>query len=165
MTKDNTNPTLAGRPLTEKITIWAAFGFGSGFMRPAPGTWGTLPGVFIAYFVMPYPTLHAAVIIALTVLGIYLCQRASDILGVHDHGGIVIDEIVGVLIALWLFDPTWVTLLLGFIWFRVFDIIKPWPIKWVDQRVHGGLGIMLDDIIAGVFAWVLLYASLLLIAQ
>ncbi|MBS9777259.1 MAG: phosphatidylglycerophosphatase A [Gammaproteobacteria bacterium] len=163
MTKETTNPILKGRSLSEQIILWSAFGFGTGFIRPAPGTWGTLPGVFIAYFVMPFPSIHAALIIALSLLGIYLCKRASDILGVHDHGGIVIDEIVGVLITLFFFDPTWVTLLLGFFWFRVFDIIKPWPIKWIDQHVHGGLGIMLDDILAGVFAWVLLFASLMFI--
>ncbi|PID66688.1 MAG: phosphatidylglycerophosphatase A [Gammaproteobacteria bacterium] len=154
MKKSGKNPSLTGRPLSEKISLWLAFGCGSGFIRPAPGTWGTLPGVFIAYFVMPYPLLHLAVIIALTLIGTWLCQRASAILGVHDHGGIVIDEIVGVLITLWLFQPTWQVLLLGFIAFRVFDILKPWPIRWVDKHVHGGWGIMLDDIIAAGFAWV-----------
>ncbi len=160
MKKENKNPTLTGRPLAEQLTLLAAFGAGTGFIRPAPGTWGTLPGVLIAFFVMPYPLLHAGLIVVLSLFGIYLCQRASDILGVHDHGGIVIDEIVGVLIALYFFEPTWITLLLGFFWFRVFDIIKPWPIKWIDQRVDGGFGIMLDDIIAGVFAWLALYISL-----
>ncbi len=154
MKKSNKNPTLIGRPLSEKIILWLAFGFGTGFIRPAPGTWGTLPGVLIAYFVMPYPIIHFTVIIGLTIIGTWLCQKASAILGVHDHGGIVIDEIVGVLITLWLFQPAWQILLIGFLAFRFFDILKPFPIKWIDKHVHGGWGIMLDDIIAGGFAWV-----------
>ncbi len=160
MKKSNQNPRLSRRPLSEKIILWLAFGFGTGFIRPAPGTWGTLPGVLIAYFIMPYPTVHFAVILGLTVIGTWLCQKASDILGVHDHGGIVIDEIVGVLMTLWLFQPTWQVLAIGFLAFRFFDILKPFPIKWVDKHVHGGWGIMLDDIIAAVFAWISVWGIL-----
>lgn len=163
MKKSNQNPTLHGRPFSEKMILWLAFGFGSGFLRPAPGTWGTLPGVLLAYFVMPYPTLHLVLIVVLTILGTWLCGRASEILNVHDHGGIVIDEIVGVLITLWWFEPTWQVLLLGFLAFRLFDIVKPFPIKWVDKHVHGGWGIMLDDMIAGVFAWFALWGVLTLL--
>ena len=160
MPKSNQNLPLKNRKYSEKIILWLAFGFGTGFIRFAPGTWGTLPGVAIAYFLMPHPYLHLISIVVLMVIGTYLCQRASDILGAHDHGGIVIDEIVGVLITLFFFTPTLLTLILGFIWFRIFDIIKPWPIRWIDKKIHGGLGIMLDDIIAGIFAWPLLYLSL-----
>lgn len=161
--KQSPKVLLAGRPLTEKLTLWAAFGFGTGFIRPAPGTWGTLPGVLLAYFVMSSPLLHFTTVILVTLLGVWLCQKSSEILGVHDHGGIVIDEIAGVLLTLLCFEPTWLTLLLGFAWFRLFDIVKPWPIKWIDEKVHGGLGIMLDDLIAGVFAWLALWVSLAII--
>ncbi len=160
--KSDKKIVLSDYPFPQKFILWLACGFGTGLIRPAPGTWGTLPGVLIAYFVMPYPMVHFFLILILFVLGIWLCQKASDILGVHDHGGIVIDEIVGVLIALWLFPPTWAILLLGFIWFRFFDIIKPFPIKWIDKKVHGGLGIMLDDVLAGVFALICLNATLIL---
>ncbi len=152
--------TLKGRSLSEQVILLLAFGGGAGFIRPASGTWGTLPGVAIAYVLMPTPWLHLAVAVITAVAGVWLCQRASQILGVHDHGGIVIDEISGVLITLWLFEPTLLTLTLGFLWFRVFDILKPPPIKWADERVHNGLGIMLDDWIAGAFAWVGLWLTL-----
>lgn len=151
------NTSLKGRTLSEKIILWLAFGFGFGWIRPAPGTWGTIPGVLIAYAVMSSPWLHFSIAAIFTVGGIWVCRRASEILGVHDFDGIVIDEIAGVLIALLWFEPSWLVLLLGFAWFRLFDIVKPFPIRWVDKKVSGGLGIMLDDIIAGVFAWVALY--------
>lgn len=156
--------TLRGRPLHEQIILFLACGFGSGLIRPAPGTWGTLPGVALAVLVMASPWLHIGVLLVVTLGGIWLCDRASAILGVHDHGGIVIDEIAGVLLTLLFFEPTWQALALGFVWFRVFDIIKPPPIGWVDKRVHGGIGIMLDDLIAGVFAWGALWLSLAAIA-
>lgn len=157
MNKNKQNPTLKGRPFSEKVILWLAFGFGSGFIRPAPGTWGTLPGVLMAYFVMPYPTLHFILILLLGSLGVFLCARASALLKTHDHSGIVIDEIVGILITLWLFTPTWQVLLLGFLAFRFFDIVKPFPIQWIDKKISGGIGIMLDDILAGIFAWVALW--------
>lgn len=163
MKKTSAPVSLKGRPLREKIILFFAFGFGTGFIRPAPGTWGTIPGVLIAALVMHSLPLHLAVLTVVTVAGIWLCREASNILGVHDHGGIVIDEIAGVLLTLLCVEPTWFNLLLGFAWFRFFDIIKPFPIRWIDQRIHGGLGIMLDDLLAGLFAMVALYASLLLL--
>lgn len=155
--KKNNQPISAstyfhGKSYTEKMILFTAFGFGSGLAKFAPGTWGTLPGLVLAYFLMPHPWLHLLTIAALTVLGIWLCQRASDLLKTHDHSSIVIDEIVGVCITLLFLPASPWALLLGFVFFRFFDIVKPWPIRWVDRRVHGGLGIMLDDIIAGVFA-------------
>ncbi len=146
-------------PWPQRFILWLACGFGSGLIRPAPGTWGTLPGLLFAYFLMPYPLYHALAIGFVIVIGIWLCQRASDILGVHDHGSLVIDEIAGVMITLWFLPPTGLTVVLGFVYFRMFDIIKPQPIKWIDKRVHGGLGIMLDDLLAGVFAWCATAAS------
>ena len=88
--------------------------------------------------------------------GFLLCHRTTADLGVHDHGGIVWDEFVGVWIALWLAPTGWAWLLAGFVLFRLFDIWKPWPIGWVDRRGGGGLGIMLDDVIAGVMALLVL---------
>lgn len=162
--KSSTAVTLKGRPYKEKIILFLAFGFGSGFIRPAPGTWGTLPGLAIAALVMPFPTLHLLTLIVVTVMGIWLCQSASRLLGVHDHGGIVIDEIAGILLTLVFIEPTWLSLGLGFFWFRLFDILKPWPIRWIDKRIGGGLGIMLDDILAGLFAWLALQGCLLILA-
>ena len=90
------------------------------------------------------------------VLGIYLCERASKNLGVDDHGGIVWDEFVGFWITLFMIPPEWYWILLGFVLFRIFDILKPFPIKWLDKQVKGGFGVMIDDVIAGFFAWIIL---------
>ncbi len=90
-------------------------------------------------------------------IGIKICDYAAKQLGEHDFGGIVWDEISGLLITMWAVPFTGYNLLAGFILFRFFDIVKPWPIKWVDQKVHGGLGIMLDDVLAGVFSGICLY--------
>lgn len=144
----------------QNLTLFLATGVGFGYLKPAPGTWGTLPGVALAALLMPFPWLLMLMTIMLFVLGVYVSEKASHSFGKHDDGRIVIDEIVGVMLTFWWFEPTWLTLLLGFLWFRLFDIVKPPPIKQIDQRVSGGLGVMIDDVVAGVFAWIALYASL-----
>lgn len=136
-----------------------AFGFGSGAMPKAPGTWGTLAGLpFVLLWQQLPPGGYALVLLISTLLGIWLCHRTAADLGVHDHGGIVWDEFVGVWIALWLAPPGWLWLAAGFVLFRLFDIWKPWPISWADQHVGGGFGIMLDDILAGCMALLVLLA-------
>ncbi|ANJ68165.1 phosphatidylglycerophosphatase [Halothiobacillus diazotrophicus] len=140
--------------------LWLAFGFGSGLAPVAPGTFGTLPGVVLAALLgllapaigVPLWAVVLLALIVLTPIGIGLCGAASRRLGVHDHGGIVFDEIVGVLIPFLLVPVTPWTLLLAFLWFRLFDVVKPWPIRWLDRHVSGGWGIMVDDLLAGVFA-------------
>ncbi|MES9871416.1 MAG: phosphatidylglycerophosphatase A [Sedimenticola sp.] len=130
-----------------------AFGMGSGAAPKAPGTVGTLAAIPIYLGVRHLDSVSYLLLVALLfVIGIWLCGRTSSDLGVHDHGGIVWDEWVGFLLALWLIPPGWVWLLAGFLLFRLFDILKPWPIGWLDRRVSGGFGIMLDDLIAGLFA-------------
>ncbi|MGJ8663380.1 MAG: phosphatidylglycerophosphatase A family protein [Marinicella sp.] len=147
---------------TQQVTFktlsgFFAFGFGSGLAPKAPGTFGTL-AAFPLYLLMA--NLPWTVYLSLTVLafflGIYICDRASHHLGVHDHGGIVWDEFVGLWITLFLVPNEWPWLLTGFLLFRFFDIIKPFPIKWLDKKVKGGFGIMIDDVIAGIFAWLIL---------
>jgi phosphatidylglycerophosphatase A len=130
-----------------------AFGFGSGLLPKAPGTYGTLVGIPIYLLIEPLPLTYYAALVGLAfIIGIWLCEVTSRDLGVHDHGGIVWDEIVGYLVTM-VFAPTgWIWLLLGFLLFRFFDILKPWPIRWIDKQVRGGFGIMVDDLIAGVFA-------------
>jgi len=86
------------------------------------------------------------------VAGVWICDAAAKKLGVHDFGGIVWDEIAGFLITMWWVPFSWYAVFLGFVFFRVFDILKPWPINWIDRKVDGGLGIMLDDVIAGIMA-------------
>ena len=129
-----------------------SLGFGSGLAPRAPGTFGSLVGVLLY---LPLSLLPVFGYLLLTVLaflaGIWLCHKTAAALGVHDHPGIVWDEIVGIWVSFILIPAGWVWLLIGFLLFRVFDILKPWPIKWVDKKVDGGLGIMLDDLLAGIF--------------
>ena len=130
-----------------------ALGFGTGCVPIAPGTFGTLAGVLIY---LPFRNLsltyYALLTLALFALGIWLCRRTAAALGVHDHPAIVWDEVVGYLITMTMAPPGWIYVVLGFVLFRFFDILKPWPVSWLDRHVHGGLGIMLDDAGAAVMA-------------
>ena len=134
-----------------------AFGFGSGLAPFAPGTFGTLAAVLL-YLPMQYLSLplYCLMVAAVCVAGVWICGRSSEMLGVHDHGGIVWDEFAGYFITMIAAPAGWQWIVLGFVLFRIFDIIKPWPIKWADKQVHGGLGIMLDDILAGFISLALL---------
>lgn len=131
-----------------------AFGFGSGCAPFAPGTMGTLMAVALY---LPMATLSNTWYLAVTALvivaGIWICGWAAEQVGVHDHPGIVWDEFAGFFITMYAAPQGIMWIVIGFALFRLFDIWKPWPIAWFDRQVHGGLGIMLDDIIAGIFAW------------
>ena len=130
-----------------------AFGFGSGLSPKAPGTMGTLAAIPLWWLLAQLPLgTYLIVVLIAAVAGILICGRAADRLGVHDHGGIVWDEFVGFWIAMAALPVTWQSLILGFVLFRLFDILKPWPISWLDRRVSGGFGIMIDDVIAGLAA-------------
>ena len=130
-----------------------SLGFGSGLMPKAPGTFGTLAAIPVYLLMADLSVLiYSIIVVALFGIGVYLCQKTTDELKVHDHSGIVFDEIVGFLITMIAVPVTWQWIVAGFILFRIFDILKPWPISWLDKKVHGGLGIMLDDVLAGVFA-------------
>ncbi|TCO82323.1 phosphatidylglycerophosphatase [Plasticicumulans lactativorans] len=137
-----------------------ALGFGSGLAPVAPGTFGTLAGVpvYLLLAGLPLPAYLLATLL-LAALGVWLTGRTARALGVHDHGGIVWDEIVGLLVTLTALPPAPWTLLAGFAAFRLFDVWKPWPIRVLDARVHGGLGIMADDLLAGVYAAAALHAG------
>lgn len=136
-----------------------ALGFGAGLMKPAPGTWGSVVGglVFAPLLMLPLGW-YLLVLLAATALGIYVCDKSARDWGVHDHGAIVWDEIVGMGIALILLPLSWQSVLLAFVAFRLFDIWKPWPVNVLDQKLKGGLGIMADDMAAGVLAAVAGYA-------
>ena len=132
-----------------------AVGFGSGLLPSAPGTWGTVVGVgvHLALLALALPLAgHLAAVAALCLLGVWVCGRAAADFGVHDHQAIVWDEVAGYLVTMALAPPGWQALVLGFVLFRLFDITKPWPIRQVDRHVGGGLGVMLDDLLAGVAA-------------
>jgi phosphatidylglycerophosphatase A len=136
---------------------WLAFGFGAGLLPVAPGTWGSLLAAVIYWFVAPVPIEIMLVVLGmLFAAGIPLCGASARRLGVHDHGGIVWDEIVGMLAVLLFTPPEPAWFLAAFFAFRLFDIWKPWPIRDLDHRVRGGLGIMLDDGLAAVYAALLI---------
>jgi|TARA_B110000495_G_scaffold198271_1_gene209796 phosphatidylglycerophosphatase A len=143
------NPTFS--ELLKSPVMLLAFGFGSGLSPKAPGTVGSLFGlvlwVFLAKLSLPF---YLGFVTVSTLVGIYICGAAADRLGVHDHGGIVWDEFVGLWIAMAALPVSWLSITLGFGLFRLFDIFKPWPIRWMDKNISGGLGIMIDDIAAGV---------------
>lgn len=131
-----------------------ALGFGSGLANKMPGTFGTLAVLPLLCLVSTYLTLsgYIAVCVIASIAGIWLCDRTAKDMEVHDHSSIVWDEFAGMLITMIAVPLSWQTLLCGFVLFRVFDILKPWPINLLDKHVHGGFGIMIDDILAGAFA-------------
>ncbi|MBN8445630.1 MAG: phosphatidylglycerophosphatase A [Gammaproteobacteria bacterium] len=138
---------------------WLALGLGSGLAPKAPGTFGTLaavPLVVILSFFSSWVVI--GFLLALSVLSVYVCQVVTNDIGVEDHGSIVIDEVVGFAITMWAVPLDFIDLCVGFALFRLFDIVKPWPIRWFDRNIHGGLGIMLDDIVAGILACAVLHS-------
>jgi phosphatidylglycerophosphatase A len=132
--------------------VLAAFGFGLGLLPRAPGTFGSLLAIPLWWLMSAFGTavyLWAAT--AAFAAGIWACSRAAALTGEHDHPGIVIDEIVGYYVALAVIPMELNWLVVSFFLFRLLDILKPWPIGWLDRTVGGGLGVMLDDLIAGLF--------------
>lgn len=141
------------RPALGNPVHLLAFGFGAGLSPWAPGTFGTLVGVVLYLPLSLLPLAQYALVVgAVALVGIWLCGGAARDLGVHDHPGIVWDEIAGYLVTMLAAPRGWEWVLAGFVLFRLFDIWKPWPVRWLDRRVGGGLGIMLDDLAAGALA-------------
>jgi phosphatidylglycerophosphatase A len=140
-----------------------AFGFGSGLAPKAPGTAGSALAVllYLPMAQLPLPA-YAGLIVLAFVAGIWICGKTAAAMGIHDDGGIVWDEFVGVWITLFMAPAGWQWPLIGFLLFRVFDILKPWPVKWADKKVSGGLGIMLDDVLAGIMAALCIQAIVVL---
>lgn len=136
-----------------KLAHFLAFGFGAGKAPVAPGTFGTLVGIAAYLLLQPLPALsYAATVLVLFALGVWLCQVTERDLGVHDHPGIVWDEIVGYLVTMFMAPAGWVWIVAGFLLFRLFDIWKPFPIRQLERRIQGGFGNMLDDALAGFYA-------------
>ncbi|QAU23818.1 phosphatidylglycerophosphatase A [Dyella sp. M7H15-1] len=144
---------------------WLACGFGSGLTPVAQGTFGSLasilPWLLLRQCSLP---INLLVIVAGFVIGVWACDVAGRALGVDDHRSLVWDEFIGQWIALLpaLLAPWW-AIVTGFALFRLFDVWKPWPIRWLDRYVKGGLGVMIDDVIAGIFAAIVLWAILRLV--
>lgn len=181
--KANDCPPLPdGASMLDRVVYWLGIGLGSGLPRRAPGTWGTVGGLIIA---IPLLSLGFVPFLILTILscilGVWICGRTAELMQGHDDPHIVWDEWAGIWITLLPLsymgiadDNFWqnvsqelsiFAIVFAFILFRFFDIVKPPPIGWADKRVAGGLGIMLDDIIAGIMAavvWVVVMFGVLL---
>jgi len=135
-----------------------ALGFGSGLAPVAPGTAGTVVAIPLYFLLQPLALhIYLMLVTGLFLIGIPLCAHTARRLGVHDHPGIVWDEIVGYLVTMTFAPPGWLWIVAGFVLFRLFDVLKPWPIKWLDRKVGGVFGIMVDDLLAGIVAAVVLY--------
>ncbi len=150
------------RPNPRDPVQFIAIGFGAGLAPHAPGTFGTLVAIPLYLLLATQPMwIYALVTLVVVAIGIPLCGIAARRMGVHDHPAIVWDEIAGYLLTMLAAPDGWPWLLAGFALFRLFDITKPWPVRIADQRVHGGLGIMLDDVLAAGYAWLCLQALVL----
>lgn len=149
--------TPSGPAIMNNLLVAIATGFWVGTMPKAPGTWGSLaallPWLLIRGFTLP---VYLLVLVAVFIIGFFAAGSAEKILDRADAGPIVIDEILGMFITLTLAPDHPVAWILGFLLFRLFDIWKPFPVSWFDQNIHGGLGIMMDDVMAGLYALVCL---------
>ncbi|MBT8107769.1 MAG: phosphatidylglycerophosphatase A [Gammaproteobacteria bacterium] len=147
------NTRVAARTVLTDPVNFLAFGFGSGLAPFAPGTFGSIPGLVLFWLTLDFgPYVQLGVAVALVLAGIWICGESARRIGVHDHGGIVWDEIAGMYLTLFVAPVTLWGFALAFVLFRIMDIVKPWPIRDLDHRIHGGLGIMLDDLLAALYA-------------
>ncbi|AMN50681.1 phosphatidylglycerophosphatase A [Psychrobacter sp. P2G3] len=182
ISKANDCPPLpANASMLDRVVYWLGIGLGSGLPRRAPGTWGTVGGLIIAIPLLSLGFVPFLIITILScIIGIWICGRTSELMQGHDDPHIVWDEWAGIWITLLPFSYMGLTaanfwqdisqslsiiaLIVAFVLFRFFDIIKPPPIGWADKKVAGGLGIMLDDIIAGIMAavvWIFVMLGML----
>ena len=153
ISSDKMNKTTLTKTVLTHPIHFIAFGLGSGLSPVAPGTIGTLVAIPLYLLLTPLSLgQYSLFLIAFTLFSIYIAGKSAKLLGIHDHGGIVIDEICGYLVTMLFMPPDWLWIILGFLFFRLFDIVKPWPISSLDRRVSGGLGIVLDDLMAGIYA-------------
>ena len=136
---------------------FVAYGFGSGLSPVAPGTAGSVVGVVLAVACLSLPIYWAiGIVVVVTAVGVLVSDRVARELDQKDPGGIVIDEIAGQMITLLIAPAHWPWWLLGFFWFRFFDVLKPWPASWCDRELPGGWGVMMDDIVAGIYGLIAL---------
>jgi phosphatidylglycerophosphatase A len=141
-----------------------AYGFGSGAVPKAPGTAGTLVAV-IMYLLLPQisPLIYVSLLLISFVFGVWICGKTAHDIGIKDPSGIVWDEFVGYWITMFMAPSGWIWVIIGFVLFRLLDIVKPWPIKWADKQIGGGMGIMLDDVLAGIMAALCMQAIVILL--
>jgi len=153
----NSGPENLTRTVLTDPVHFLAFGFGTGLAPFAPGTFGSIPGLILFWLTLDFGLyVQLSIAIAMALIGIWICGESARRIGVHDHGGIVWDEIVGMYVTLFLAPVSVVGFVLAFVLFRIMDIVKPWPIRELDHSMQGGLGIMLDDLLAALYAALLL---------
>lgn len=145
-------------------TVWQdplqfiAFGFGSGTLPFAPGTFGTLFAIpFYLLIQHTPPLIYLAIVVILTVLSIWICDKVSKEIEVDDHQGMCLDEFIGFFVTMFAAPHGWIWIVIGFILFRIFDIWKPFPIRYIDEKIHGGFGMILDDVCAGIYSCLLIH--------
>ena len=158
------------QPLPEAIwhqpLYFIDFGFGSGAMPLAPGTFGTLMAIPFYMVLQALPlAAYLIFVIIFCIFSIWICDRVSRDIGIHDHPGMCIDEFAGFFVTMIDAPPGFTWIILGFVLFRLFDIWKPWPIFFIDKKIHGGIGIVLDDIVAGIFSMVGIQLIKILVAN
>ena len=153
----NKGPDNQARSVLTDPVKFLACGFGTGLAPFAPGTFGSIPGLVLFWLTMDFGLyVQLGIAAGMTLVGIWICGESARRIGVHDHGGIVWDEIVGMYVTLLVAPVSVVGFVLAFVLFRIMDIVKPWPIRDLDHSIHGGLGIMLDDLVAALYAALLL---------
>lgn len=130
-----------------------ALGFGSGLLPKAPGTYGSIAALPFCAALIYCPWWFCLIfIVFFSIIGTYAASRTEKVLGVHDNSAIVVDEFAGMFVTVLFYPPQVFLCILAFVLFRFFDILKPFPISWCDQKISGGFGVMLDDLIAGIMA-------------
>ena len=141
----------------DKLIMLVATGLGLGYLPKAPGTWGSLLGIPLHLLLIQLATKNYVIaLLVIFVVGVFAAGSAEKIMDRRDPSLVVIDEVIGMLITLIGAPGKPLVIVAGFILFRIFDIAKPFPIRLIDQRLHGGLGIVMDDVLAGVFALIVL---------
>ena len=154
----NGNPNRLPRP--RSALHWIAFGAGAGLAPRAPGTAGTAVAIPIYAVLATQPIgLYLLAVALIAAAGVWVCGRTARELGVHDHPGIVLDEIAGFLVTMTALPFDWPWIAAGFVAFRILDVAKPWPVSLADRKLGGGLGIMFDDLLAGALACAALHAA------
>ncbi len=147
-----------------QLIMFIATGAYTGYLPKAPGTWGTLVALPInLLLIWLSPAGYGLALLMILLVAVYTAGAAEKILDRKDPGAIVIDEIIGMLITLIAAPPQPLIWLMAFLLFRLFDIAKPWPVSWADRHLNGGLGIVLDDVLAGGYAWLTLHGILFLL--
>jgi phosphatidylglycerophosphatase A len=151
--------------MASKLNIWSnpihfvACGFGVGAIPWAPGTFGTLAAIpFYLLMAKGSFTIYCLLTIAYCAVSMYTTHITCEDIGIHDHPSTVSDEFAGFFVTMLGIAPSFWAILIGFVLFRIFDIFKPWPISWLDQHVHGGVGVVIDDVAAGLCSCIILHA-------